>query len=310
MIDIAKKAGCNAVKFQTYIVDQLVSKKTPLANYQKKMRSKNMNMLLKKYSFNKDQFIKINNYCKRKKIIFLSTPFDIESSKFLNLLKVPAFKISSGDLDNFMLLDYVKKFRKPIIISTGMASHQKIRRTLKYLNMNKNKLAILHCISDYPTKISDTQLGNLKYFNKLKYIFGFSDHTIGNISSNVAVALGAKIIEKHITLDNNMSGPDHKMSLNCKYLKNFVSDLKSINLSSNNRKRYLTKKEKQLCKILRRSLTYKNDLCKNSVLKIEDIASVRTNFNGIHCSEYLKVVGKKIKRKVIKNSFVKENDFY
>ena len=151
LIDSAKKAGFDAVKFQTYYLDGLLKKNTPLAKYQKKVSEiKNMYNLLKKYSLSHKEFEKINQYCKKRNITFLSTPFDLESATFLNKINIPAFKISSSDNDNYLLLDLIKKFKKPIILSTGMSNNIEINRTIKYLSLQKNKLALLHCVSDYP----------------------------------------------------------------------------------------------------------------------------------------------------------------
>ena len=137
------------------------------------------------------------------------------------------FKISSGDLDNFHLLNVIKKFKKPIILSTGLAENiYQIKKTLKFLNYKKNQLAILHCVSQYPVQYKYSNLIKLNELKKLKITLGYSDHTIGNLSSVVAVALGAKIFEKHITLDKKMNGPDHKASLSIAELKLFVDNIR------------------------------------------------------------------------------------
>ena len=219
LINYAKEAGFNAVKFQTYDVDEMLKDDTRLANYQRKTNFNNMKSLLRKYNFNHQQFSKLNNYCKKKNILFLSTPFDVKSALFLNKLKVPAFKISSGDLNNFYLLSIIKKFNKPIILSSGMALKKDVEKSIKFLKLSRSKLAILHCVSDYPTEIKNSYLSNIKSLKSLGYTVGFSDHTIGIESSCSAVSLGAKIIEKHITLNRKMTGPDHYSSLECNKLK-------------------------------------------------------------------------------------------
>ena len=198
MIDYAIESGCSAVKFQTFYLDEMLLKDTRLAEYQKKTGFQNMTDLLKKYNLSYESFKIIKKYCDKNKITFLSTPFDEKSAIFLNKIDVPAFKISSGDIDNFLLLSTIKKFKKPIIISTGMSLISEVKNTVKFLSLKRNKLAVLHCISDYPTKVSDTQLVNILLLKKIKYVVGFSDHTIGDNSSCVAVALGANIIEKQI----------------------------------------------------------------------------------------------------------------
>ena len=231
LINFAKEAGFSAVKFQTYDVDEMLKENTKLAHYQKQTKFSNMKSLLKKNSLNYEQFSKLNNFCRKKNITFLSTPFDVKSALFLNKLNVPAFKISSGDLNNFYLLSVIKKFKKPIIISSGMALKKMSNKQLNSSILTK-KLAILHCVSDYPTEIKNSYLSNINDLKSLGYTVGFSDHTIGIEASCSAVSLGARIIEKHITLDRKMIGPDHRSSLECEKLKNFISKIQDINYST------------------------------------------------------------------------------
>ena len=154
--------------------------------------------MLSKYQLSYQEFFKIRSYCNKKKIIFLSTPFDVKSADFLNKI-VSAFKISSGDNDNYILLEHIKKFNKPIFLSLGMTSNHEIKRILNDIKMNKSKLAIMHCISEYPPDLKNSQIGVINELKKYGYLVGFSDHTIGIEASLGAICLGAKIIEKHIT---------------------------------------------------------------------------------------------------------------
>ena len=172
LIDCAAKSGFDAVKFQTFDVDTMLLKKTKLANYQKKTKFKSMREMLKKLSFTEENFHKIKAYCKKKRIIFMSTPFDIKSAEFLNKLNVPIFKIASGDLDNFLLLKKIKSFKKPMIISTGMSNMREIKNTLNFLKLPKDKLTIMHCVSKYPTKLDESQLGFIKQLRKFNYQIG------------------------------------------------------------------------------------------------------------------------------------------
>ena len=257
MIDQAEQAGFDSVKFQTIVPELLMQKNTPLVKYQKKTNSKNMFELIKKYNFSMEDFVKLKKHCDKKKIIFLSTPFDNESAIFLNKIKTAAFKISSTDNDNFLLLKQIKKFNKPIILSTGMMDHKDLKRTLNFLKMRKNKLAILHCISEYPTPIKRAQINTIIQLKKFKYNVGFSDHTNGNVCAISAISLGANIIEKHITLDKNMEGPDHSSSLECKDLKKFVSDIRELEIMLKVKKRFLTKLENETKKLAKSSLLQK-----------------------------------------------------
>lgn len=310
MIDYAIKADCSAVKFQTFDLKNMLLRNTNLADYQKKDSNKSMFEMLEKYNLKPDNFILLKNYCKKKKIKFLSTPFDLESLYFLNKIGVSAFKVSSGDLDNYMLLDEIKKTKKPFIISTGMSEEREINNTLNHLNCAKNKLAVLHCISDYPTKLKDTNFGFFKKLKQnLKYEIGFSDHTIGENASLVATSLGANIIEKHITLDNNLPGPDHSASLNVKYLKSFVNKINDIKQSINSTKKQITKLEKKTLIVAKKSIYYKKNLEKNSIIKQKDIIALRPKGKGLSPSQYKSVLNKSLKRSVKKFTPIKIKDF-
>ena len=304
LIDYAAAAKCDAVKFQTINVNKLMVSNTPLAKYQKKTKFKNMNDLINKYNFEYSDFIKVKNYCKKKNIIFLSTPFDIESAIFLNKINVPAFKISSTDNDNIFLIETIKKFKKPVIISTGMTKINELKKILKYIRFKKNKLAILHCISDYPTKIEDSKLGAIDQIKKFGYQVGFSDHTIGSAAAIAAVVKGATIVEKHITLDSNMEGPDHKASLECKKLDKFVKDICKIKISLKNNRNSISRKENHTKKIAKKSIYFSKNLQKNHIIKKSDLIALRPRLKGVSPMDYKKIIGKRLK------SFVKTESIF
>ena len=309
LIDYAAKSKFDAVKFQTFDLDNMLLPNTKLAKYQKKTNFKNMKDMLKKFTLNFDDFKKIKNYCKKKKIIFLSTPFDIKSAIFLNQLKVPFFKISSGDLDNYLLLKKIKSFKKPMIISTGMSNIHEIKKTLKFLKLNKKKLVIMHCISEYPTKLEESQLGFIKKLKKFKFPIGLSDHTEGFEASIASVALGVKFIEKHITLNNKMYGPDHKSSLHVKYLNQFVTVIHSLSKSLHSEERKLSREEILTAKVARKALYYNKNLKKNYKLKFNDLIPLRPLGSGLSPSMFNFIIGKKIKKDVKKFQIIKKNDF-
>lgn len=309
MIDFAKNANCSAVKFQTFDLKNMLLRNTNLADYQKKHSNKSMFEMLKRYNLKQDDFILLKNYCEKIKINFLSTPFDLESLYFLNKIGVSGFKVSSGDLDNYMLLDELKKTTKPFIISTGMSIESEINNTLNHLNCSKSRLAILHCISDYPTQLKDTNFGFFKKLKKnLKYEIGFSDHTIGENASLVATALGANLIEKHITLDNSLPGPDHGASLNVKHLKNFVDKINDIKMSINSSKKQVTKLEKKTLIVAKKSIYYKNNLKKYSKIRPKDIIALRPKGKGLSPSRYKSILNKSVNKNVKKFTLIKLKD--
>lgn len=308
LIDKASEAKCNAVKFQTFNAKKLLKKNTKLANYQSKnTKFTNMYDMIKKYSLSNEQFYNLKKYCSKKKIEFMSTPFDNDSAIFLNKLNMKYFKISSSDNQNYLLLQLIKQFKKKIFLSTGMLLNRELEKTLNFLSLKKKYLSILHCISDYPTKVSDSQLGNINNLKKYGYDVGFSDHTIGHISPNVAISLGATIIEKHVTLNNNMEGPDHKSSLEIKNLKNFVKTLNSTFQSTNIKERHLTKGESALKKIAKKSLYYNKTLIKNHKLKLNDIIALRPLSGGICPSKFKFILNKRINKQVKKFQIINMN---
>ena len=308
LINHAKKSNFTAVKFQVYKTDKLLKKFTPLAEYQKyKSQNQNMFNLLEKYSFKYEEFHALKKYCDKIKISFLATPFDNDSAEFLNDIGIECFKISSGDLNNFYLLKKIKSFNKRIILSTGMSDINIVRKTIKFLNYKKNKLAILHCISSYPTNLIDTNLSNINRLKSLGYPIGFSDHTIGMEAAISAISLGAKIIEKHITLDAKSKGPDHRSSLQASDMKKFVEVICDVNKSINSNKRIILDSEKKNKLLVTRSLYFSDNFKKNHIIKLEDIIPLRPFKNGYPIEKFEKLVGKKIKYSVGKGSLIKKN---
>ena len=233
LVDIAKDAGADAVKFQTWKTENIVSNKTKTASYQKKNTGEqNQFKMLKKLELNYFEFEDIIDYCSKKKIKFMSTADDVDSANFLKN-RQGIFKIGSGELDNFPFLDLIISFNKPIILSTGCANKNLLDEVIKHFKKKKfdlQKLTLLHCTSAYPVPYKDVNLNVIPSLKKYGVNVGFSDHTIDNISAIGAVAMGAKVIEKHFTISNQLKGPDHKMSLNPLMLKKFIKDLRNIEI--------------------------------------------------------------------------------
>lgn len=308
LIKASKLAGFDAVKFQTYTAENLVHKSTKLAKYQLKTNYKSQFEMLKKYSLKKEEFIKLKKFCDKIKIIFLSTPFDLESAKFLNKkLNIPIFKISSADLNNYQILNYIKSSGKPIILSTGMSTTKMLNKTISFLNYPKNKVAVLHCVSEYPTSIKNTFLGSL---NKLKekYFYGLSDHTANEYAAVAASVMGIKILEKHITISRNMKGPDHEASLPIKQLNRFVRLIRDLEYSSKQIKLKPTKEELRNFTVVNRKIFFKENMIKGSKLNFENVLPLRSNIkNAINISELLNIIGKKVKKNVKKLSPIKKN---
>ena len=301
----AKKAGSDAIKFQSFITENLTKKNAPKVPYQinKKKISETHFQMLKKLELSFTDQKKIFFFCKKLNIEFISTPFDITSALFLKKIGVNIIKISSGDLTDLPLHETISKFNKEVVISTGMSNLFEIKRTLN-LYKNKNKISLLHCVSNYPSSIENQNLNAIKSMKKkFKCRVGYSDHTIGDLASIIAVTNGAEIIEKHITLDNNMSGPDHKASMELRDFYSFVYKLKNIDVTLGKHEKKCQKEEFQSKKISRKSLYFSKNLTKGHKLKKEDFLTLRPA-KGLDPFHMKKLLKKKLTKNVKKFQIV------
>ena len=228
LVKIAKDSGADAVKFQLFDKFEQISKKAPTAPYQNQTtKKKNMLEMAKDYDLSWESHIEISEFCKKTKIEYMASVFDKNSVDFyLKKIKAKTIKIASSEIDNFRLLNYINLNAKNVIISTGMANIKEIDKAVKLLRNIKN-LSILQCTSCYPTSYNDVNLSFIDVLKKkYKKKVGFSDHTLDDISAIVAVGFGVNIIEKHFTINNNLKGPDHSMSLNPKNLKSYIKKIR------------------------------------------------------------------------------------
>ncbi len=207
MIYSAKRSGADAVKFQSYATDKFIQRNAPNA--------KGLFNIFHQYELNYDQHLELKEFCNQEDILFFSTPLTLDWVENLEKINIPLYKIASGDLNNYWLLDKIANCKKPIIISTGGAKFSDIRKSMNFLQKkNMQEIIILHCISIYPTPLSKINLNRMKKIEKeFKVLTGFSDHTENVQASVFASLLGASVIEKHFTLDKNLPGPDHKFSI-------------------------------------------------------------------------------------------------
>lgn len=299
-IDEAAKVKADGVKFQTFKTQNF---------YNKSFTDKKRFKILKKYQLSYDQFFKLSKYAKRKKIIFFSTPLDLESAIFLNKIQ-PLFKIASGDNNFFQLMKLIKSFNKPTIISTGIINHKEIIKITKIFKSYENKLALLHCVSKYPTNDVDLNLNSIKYLNEKfrKHTIGFSDHSIGIDNCKVALTLGAKIIEKHFTLSKNKKTfRDHALSADKHEIKNLVEYANRYEKILGNYKKSANINELKNIRSLRRSAYLKNDLIKKQKLQEKDIIWQRPYmFNQKNIK---KCFGKAAKSYLKKGSPIFKKDF-
>ena len=307
LIAVAKEAGADAVKFQTFKAENVVTQKAEKAAYQKGTTDAEESQyeMIKKLELTEYDFKELADYAKERGVIFLSSPFDKGSADLLDKMNVPAYKIASGEITNFPLLRYITKKGKPIILSTGMATLGEVEEALNVIRSEGvEEVILLHCVSNYPAKIEDV---NLRAMETLKQAFkipvGFSDHTLGITASIAAVALGACVIEKHFTLDRNLLGPDHKASLEPDELKEMVKSIRDVEKALGNGVKIPTKEEEEIKRIARRSIVAKVDIPKGTTIT-EDMMDAKRPGRGIEPKSIDIIVGKKAKEDIRKDEIV------
>ena len=310
LVDVAKKCGADFIKFQTSIPELHISKFAKKANYQIKNWKKRGSQLqmLQKISLTYNDFKKLKKYCNKKKIEFLSTPFEMKSIDFLKSLNMKYFKIPSGEITNLPYLIKVAKLKKKVILSTGMANLLEIKKALKVLTSNgtiKKNITVLQCNTEYPTPLRDANVkAMLTIKKKFKVNVGYSDHTEGIESSLAAAALGASILEKHITLNKNLKGPDHKASVNPKELKKMVEGVRKITLALGNGVKRVSASERKNIKIARTSIVASREIKKGEKFTSDNLAIKRPG-NGISPMKIFKIIGKIAKKKFLEDELVK-----
>ena len=294
MVDSAYNSGADAVKFQTFRADDLTSPQSIYHN------------LFKKLELSDSDFGEISDYARSKKIIFLSTPFSNNAVDLLTKLRVPAFKIASGDLTDLPLIRYAALKQKPMLLSTGMATLDEIGLSIKQILKTKNrKICLFHSVSSYPTPYNETNLLAMNTIKKkFPYPVGFSDNGDDLLVPEVAVSLGANIIEKHFTLDKKMKGPDHKLSANPKQMKQLISNIRKIEQIRGDGEKKTQNSEKEGLVSIRRSIIANKDLDKGMKLTY-DMIKIARPAKGIEPKFVNQVIGKILKSKISKNSPIK-----
>ena len=309
LIDIAEEAGADYIKFQTFKANSLVIKKLAKADYQKKMTNvdETQYQMLKKLELSKNDHKILINYCLNKNVKFLSSPFDIDSINYLDSINIPLFKIPSGEITNLPYLKAVGSKNKPIILSTGMSDLNEIKGALDILiesGANKNQITVLHCNTEYPTPFEDVNMNAmLTIKNEFNVDIGYSDHTIGIEISLLAVSLGAKIIEKHFTIDKKMEGPDHAASLNPKELKSMISGIRNIEKAFGRSVKKPSESEISNIPIVRKSIVALKDIPENEIFNSSNITIKRPG-NGISPMKWNDVIGKRAKKNFKKDEMI------
>ena len=312
LIKEASRCGANCVKFQTFKAEKLVVNDAPKAEYQLKTTSKDESQLemLQKLEMDTDKYYEIIKCCKEEGVLFISTPYNIEDADFLETLGVSAYKLASMHAAEPWFARYVANKKKPIILSTGMSTLSEIDLTVRAIKETGNSdLILLQCTTNYPSRMEDTNLLAMKTMSKTFNLnVGYSDHTENDIACITSVALGAKVIEKHFTLDKSLPGPDHTTSATPDEFRNLVKNIRNAEKS-------LGLSVKQPCEIekinkigMRRSIVAKCDIDKGIKITEEMIALKRpsTGISSLYVDE---IIGKKTLNKILKDEMFKWNDF-
>ncbi|MFH1074543.1 MAG: N-acetylneuraminate synthase [Candidatus Firestonebacteria bacterium] len=301
LVDVASASGADAVKFQTFTAESLVIRTAPKASYQiSRTDGKESKFeMIKKLELSKKDHLALMQYCRSKKIHFLSSPFDIKSAELLLRMGLKIFKIPSGEITNLPYLRTIGAFRKRVILSTGMSTLREINQALDMLiraGTRKRNITVLHCTTAYPVPFEDVNLRAIPFLSeKLNVSVGYSDHTIGIEAAIAAAALGARVIEKHFTLDRSMEGPDHSASLKPDELKTMVTAIRHIEKALGDKKKKVSASEAKNLPVVRKSIVASRAIVKGEKFSNDNITTKRPA-GGITPMHWDLVIGKTAKR--------------
>ncbi len=298
LINVAKEAGVDAVKFQTFKTENLVSVNAQKADYQKETTdaTESQFKMIKKLELDADTHTELMSYCNQKKITFLSTPFDHDSIELLDGMGLSVFKIPSGEITNLPYLEHIGKLKKEVILSTGMCNIGDVESAIQVLasaGTPKSNITVLHANTQYPTQMEDVNLSAMVTMGLAFDVnFGYSDHTLGIEIPTAAVALGASVIEKHFTLDKTMEGPDHKASLEPDELKAMVKAIRNIEVALGDGVKSVSKSEKLNMAIARKSIVANTSIMEDELFTINNLAIKRPG-TGVSPMNWYHILGKR-----------------
>lgn len=291
----AKEIGADCIKFQTFKAESVITKKAPKANYQLEVTDPKESQfeMLKKLELTYEDYIKIIEECKKQNITFLSTPYNEEDADFLNDLGVSGFKIASGQLVELTFLEHVAKFNKPIVLSSGMATLAEVYEAIMTIRATgNNSIAILQCTTNYPSRNENANIrAMISMGESLDVIYGYSDHIEENYACYAAIACGAKIIEKHFTLDRSLPGPDHKASLNVLEFRNLIEGIRKTETAMGSPIKTPSTNEIKNTEGMRRSIVLNSPLKKGEIITEENMVFKRPA-TGIAPKRKKELIGK------------------
>lgn len=307
LIDIAAESGANAVKFQAFKTEELILRGVPKAPYQLKTTDAEGSQfeMLKKLEINREKIIELKKYCERRDIIFLITPFDEMSLEELDEIDIAAYKIASTDLTNLLFLNKVAKKKKPIILSTGMSYLAEVEMALGEIHPYNKDVVLLQCTANYPVKDNEVNLNVIpRYKSFFNMLVGYSDHSVGIGATPYAVAMGARVVEKHFTVDKSMEGPDHKASLDPYELREFIKEIRRVRKYLGVSHKLPSISELETRKSLQKNLVAARDIKKGELFSEDTLIAKRTGGIGISPLYYKDVTGKYASRDFRKDEII------
>ncbi|MDB4279360.1 N-acetylneuraminate synthase family protein [Paraglaciecola sp.] len=313
MITAAKLSGADAVKFQTFTAEALVSKGTPKVKYQETTTDVNESHydMIKSLEFKREDHLPVIEFCKSLDIDFISTPYDADSASFLNGIGVSIFKTASADIVDLDLHNYLSKLNKRVIIATGMSTLGEVEDVVKIYQANNtlDKISLLHCVSNYPCQHENLNIRSMQTLaNAFGVEVGFSDHSIGPIGAIVSVSLGATVVEKHFTLDKSMEGPDHKASSTPEEFKELVDSVRTAELCLGGFQKEVVSEELQMRSVSRKSLFLKNNIAEGKIIADDDLCLKRPG-TGLYAKYRNYAVGSKAAGNLTQGEMLEFGDF-
>lgn len=304
LIDVADKAGVNAVKFQAFKTENLILTNVAKAPYQQQTTDAKQSQyeMLKSLEVTKEQNVHLKTYCEQKGVLFLTTPFDEGSLDELDELNVAAYKVASTDTTNIPFLKKIAAKGKPVILSTGMSYFSEVELALKEIQPINKDIILLQCTANYPIEDKEANLNVINTFKRhFDMLVGYSDHTVGVGAAPYAVPMGAKILEKHFTLDKSQEGPDHRCSLDPQELKDFVKEVRKVEQFMGTEQKLPTISESRTRSSLQKCFVAAVDIKKGEILSEDNLVAKRTGGKGISPINYKSVFGT-----VAKSDFAKD----
>jgi len=301
LVDVAAEAGADAVKFQTFKAERVVSATAPKAEYQVETTGSSESQLemLRPLELSREAHVQLQTCCQERGVLFMSTPFDEGSVDLLAELDVPVFKVPSGEVTSWPFLEYIARKGKPIIFSTGMSYLSEVDDAVRVIrNAGCDQMVLLHCVSNYPTDPADCNLRAMETMAAaFKVPVGYSDHTPGIEVPLAAVALGASVIEKHFTLDKNLPGPDHRASLEPNELAAMVRGIRTVEAALGHGRKEPAESEANTRQVARRSVAVAKDVPEGTLLR-SDMLTLLRPAGGIPPAQFEEVVGHRLRRAV------------